>query len=119
MRINLKLNNHIKLLLSLYKIKEGTIPEIYKKLGLSYNNNCLYYLKNDLIKLNVLQPKESVIAKKGRGEGEIILYKINHDAIDQIFFGDLQTSILLARAKNILSGIFYEFKSRNLKKILS
>lgn len=120
MKINLNFNKHIKLLLKLYNVKEGTLASISKQIQEPVQNGCLYNIKNDLIKLNILIPKESIIARKGRGEGELINYRINHEAIDQIFFGDLPTDILFERAKKLISGIYIKgWKKRNINKLLS
>lgn len=107
------------LLLKLYKCEDGTLNEIKKQLG-SYNDNFLYFVKSDLIKLKILKPIGVVITKKGRGEGELIKYEINKGALNQVFFGDLQTSILREEAMTTYSTLLSKvYTKRNLKNLLS
>jgi len=118
-RLNINLNKSMILLLKLYKCEDGTLNEIKKQLG-SYNDNFLYFVKSDLIKLKILKPIGVVITKKGRGEGELIKYEINKGALNQVFFGDLQTSILREEAMTTYSTLLSKvYTKRNLKNLLS
>lgn len=118
MRLNLAFNKHILTLLNLYNSKDGTLSEIKRQIG-SSSDNFLYNIKRELIKIGVLKPFGIITARKGRGFGELVTYKIDKEALNQLFFGDLPTKVLRDEGFNSYSGVTKKsYLKRDLKKLL-
>jgi hypothetical protein len=117
--LNLKLPPDIEILIKLYDIKNGTIQEISEKLGLSLTTGKIYKIKDTLIQLHILE-KTNILGTTnlGRGEKKAIIFEVNHDTLDQIFFGELATSRLRDRALSVTSPIRTVFLGRKKLGIL-
>ena len=116
MRLKLVFSEDVKILLKLYDIHKGTLMEISNHVGKSYTSGKIYKIKDDLIKLRVLEPtNETKTINLGRGEKETKVFKINHDVIDQIFCGELETAKIYNRVTGgYISIMFPKIKRKGI-----
>jgi len=96
--MELKFPTNIQILLNLYKVKEGTLVSIADRVGFPHSNGKIYTIKENLVKWGVLVPtNKTENIRKGLGEKKARIYRVNHEAIDQLFCGELETSIIYDR----------------------
>ncbi len=119
-KLNLKLNKHIIVLLKLLKVKSGSLTDICNAIGESNTTGSFYSMKVGLMELGILVPDGLIVARKGRGEGELINYRIDKEALRQILYGDLDTRLLFEDARDMLNNniMIPNYEKRNLKKLL-
>jgi len=116
MKLNPEPTTDMKILLRLYEVKQGTLLSISKEIGIGHTSGKIYTIKDDLLKLGILTPIGSETVKIGMGEKQAIVYKVNHDVIDQIFLGELETSILFFRVRDRIDvrKVLFGFKKNGL-----
>lgn len=92
----------LKILLSLYKVREGTLKDISEKAGYKYTSGTFYRLKNWLINEEIIEKVKEVDDTAGRGSKKTEFFRVRHDVIDSILLAEEDTKVLFDRSMRLV-----------------